>query len=225
MYWHSLYRHLNNSTTDENTPAFYHNMQLKPNTPLGRRRFFQTMLPDKLRLKSRYSFSRGYCSSKDAREFTHLDKKGKARMVDVSGKTITKRVAVASGQVYLGAKVFEAVRKSEVGKGNALEVARLAGINAAKQTCYLIPLCHNIPLSKVSIDFEMDEQKHCVTVVARVSSMGPTGVEMEALTAVALSALTIYDMCKSISHLIEIGNIKLIKKTGGKSNFLHEEIS
>jgi len=220
-----LHKYLNNITTNEDFPAFYYNMQLVPSMPLARRRFLQAAFPDMLRLKTKYSFSRGYCSSKDAAEFTHLDRKGKARMVDVSGKTITKRVAVASGQVYLGANVFEAVRERKVGKGNALEVARLAGINAAKQTCYLIPLCHNIPLSNVSIDFEMDEQNYCVTVIAKVSSTGQTGVEMEALAAVALSALTIYDMCKSISHRIEIGNIKLMKKTGGKSNFLHEEIS
>ena len=166
-----------------------------------------------------YSFSRGYCSDAFNGNLTHLDKEGKAKMVDVSAKRKTKREAVAMCKVHLGEKVFEAIRKSELKKGNALDVARIAGINGAKQTSFLIPLCHNIPLSSVSVDFEMDEKEHCVTVTGKASSLGQTGVEMEALTAVTISALTIYDMCKSISHQISIENIKLVKKTGGKSDF------
>lgn len=166
-----------------------------------------------------YSLSRGFCSGKSTVELTHLDKDGKATMVDVSGKEMTKREAVAKCRVYLGEKVFNAIRNNETRKGNALEIARIAGINGAKQTSFLIPLCHNIPLSNVSVDFEMDEEQHFVTVTGKASCIGRTGVEMEALMAVTLSALTIYDMCKSISHEMIIGDVKLMKKLGGKSDF------
>lgn len=162
---------------------------------------------------------RGFCSDRFPSKLTHLDDEGKARMVDVGGKSQTKREAVAKCQVRLGARVFEAIRKSEIRKGNALEVARIAGINAAKQTSFLIPLCHNIPLSSVSVDFEMDEPRHTVTVIGKASSLGQTGVEMEALVAVTLAALTIYDMCKAISHHIVIDDVKLVSKVGGKSDF------
>ncbi len=148
---------------------------------------------------------------------THLSKDGKANMVDVGAKEITSRTAVASGKVILGPKVFKAIMDSELKKGNALDVARIAGIMAAKQTASLIPLCHNIPLSKVSIDFRMDAGSKCLDIIGTVSTVGKTGVEMEALTAVAVSALTVYDMCKALSHDIVIQDIRLERKTGGKS--------
>eukprot|EP00794_Sanderia_malayensis_P017674 gene17674-19436_t len=150
-------------------------------------------------------------------KLTHLSKDGKANMVDVGAKAITRRTAVASATVVLGPIVYKAVVDSELKKGNALDVARIAGIMAAKQTASLIPLCHNIPVSKVSVDFGMDAKTYCVNVSAIVSTVGQTGVEMEALTAVSVSALTIYDMCKALSHDIVIKDIKLDKKAGGKS--------
>ena len=207
-----------NATTTKDT-TFGNYMRVNSNTFTNSHHHVMYDGIRRLNTMARYLFARGYCTSRSA-ELSHLDKDGKAKMVDVSAKAVSKREAVAACQVHLGKEVFEAVRKSEVRKGNALEVARLAGINAAKQTCFLIPLCHNIPISSVSIDFAMDEEQHCVSVVGKVSSTGQTGVEMEALTAVVVSALTIYDMCKSISHHITIGGVKLVKKTGGKSNFL-----
>ena len=204
-------------------PGVAYRMFINPSMPLEGNGSYHLIFRGIGSLNHKVRSSRGYCSGKFPAEFTHLDRKGKAKMVDVSGKMITKREAVATCQVHLGEKVFDAVKKSEVKKGNVFEVARLAGINAAKQTCFLIPLCHNILLSSVSVDFEMDENQHCVTVVAKVTSTGQTGVEMEALTTVTLSALTIYDMCKSLSHHMTIGNVKLMKKTGGKSSFLYED--
>lgn len=155
-------------------------------------------------------------NSTDAK-LTHITEDGKATMVDVGPKDVTSRTAVASGKVTLGPVVFKAVKENELKKGSALDVARIAGIMAAKQTSLLIPLCHNIPLTKISVDFELDAENCTLGIVAMVSTVGRTGVEMEALTAVSVSALTVYDMCKALSHDLVIKDIRLDKKRGGKS--------
>lgn len=164
-----------------------------------------------------YFAMRTFCTATDRNELTHLGKDGKAEMVDVGEKEITKRKAVAMCEVHLEKKTFEAVKKSEIKKGNVLDVARIAGIMASKETSTLIPLCHNIPLNKVSIDFEMDEERNVIIIKGEASCSARTGVEMEALMAVSITALTIYDMCKSLSHEITIENIRLETKSGGKS--------
>ena len=164
-----------------------------------------------------YFGMRTFCTQTNRNELTHLRKDGKANMVDVGEKEITKRKAVAKCDVHLEKETFEAVHNSEIKKGSVLDVARIAGIMASKQTSVLIPLCHNIPLNKVSVDFEMDTERNVISIKGEASSIGRTGVEMEALMAVSITALTIYDMCKSLSHEITIRNIRLETKTGGKS--------
>ncbi len=152
-----------------------------------------------------------------AEGFTHLDEAGKADMVDVTDKAVTERTAVAEGMIRMPAEVFKALYEGKVPKGDVFATARIAGIMAAKQTSGLIPLCHPLMLSKVSVDFEKDE-KECAVIcrcMARLS--GKTGVEMEALTGVSVALLTIYDMCKALSKTMEITDIHLVKKTGGKS--------
>lgn len=146
---------------------------------------------------------------------THLDAAGAARMVDVGDKDATHRVAVAGGRIAMSAEAAKAIREGSAQKGDVLAVARVAGIMAAKRTSELIPLCHPLPLSKVAIDLVPDEAG--VTVTATCSCTGPTGVEMEALTAASVALLTIYDMAKAIDKAIVIGDIRLISKTGGKS--------
>ncbi len=152
-----------------------------------------------------------------AGRFTHLDSQGRATMVDVSGKAATVREAVASGFVSLGREVMEMILSGTVPKGDVLAAARIAGIMAAKKVDGLIPLCHPLPLHSVSIDFELDEARSGIEIRAKVKTKGVTGVEMEAMTAVSVAALTIYDMCKSITKGIEIGPIRLEYKSGGKS--------
>eukprot|EP00795_Rhopilema_esculentum_P013525 gene13525-4407_t len=173
--------------------------------------------------ESKFVSSRNFCSSSSEKELTHLRKDGKANMVDVSDKAVTKRTAIAKCEVYLGKTVFEAVQKSEIKKGNVLDIARIAGIMGAKQTSSLIPLCHNIPLSKVSVDFEMNPKKYSVIITGSALCVGQTGVEMESLMAVSVSALTVYDMCKSISHDVTIEKIELVAKTGGKSKYFAKQ--
>ena len=149
-------------------------------------------------------------------ELTHLDKEGKAQMVDISQKTATERVAVASGLITMASKTLQKIRENALKKGDALAVARIAGILAAKQTDQLIPLCHSLPLSSVSVDFEeMSDQSIKITAIAK--TFYQTGVEMEALTAVSVAALTIYDMAKAIDKHMSIGEIRLEHKEGGKS--------
>jgi len=150
---------------------------------------------------------------------THTDQSGKATMVDVSDKTSTHRVAVASGRVILGETAFNLVQSNASKKGDVLAVARIAGIMAAKSTANLIPLCHNIPLSKVRVDFTLDDGEFAVNILAEARTTGVTGVEMEALTAVSVAALTVYDMCKAVTHDIAITDVKLDMKTGGKSDY------
>ena len=150
-------------------------------------------------------------------EFTHLDEKGQARMVDIGGKPETRRVARARGTVLLSAEVYHAIVAGGIEKGDVLGVARVAGIMAAKQTGMLIPLCHPLRISSVEIAFRLDESASAIEIEAEVRCTGPTGVEMEALTAVSVAALTIYDMCKALDRAIQITGIELLHKSGGKS--------
>lgn len=138
-------------------------------------------------------------------------------MVDVSGKADTLRTAVAVGSVSLGREAFERVRDNTVRKGDVLSIAQIAGIMGAKETPRLIPLCHQVQIQGVDVDLTLDEETNAVSIRAFAKSLGPTGVEMEALTAVSVAALTIYDMCKSITKDIRIEDIHLLAKTGGAS--------
>ena len=156
-------------------------------------------------------------------ELSHLDERGRARMVDVSGKNSSSRSALAQGRVELGEEAFTALIENGASKGDALSVAQVAGILAAKKTGELIPLCHPLPLSHVGVDFELLHDERAVRVIARVSCEGATGVEMEALTAVSLAALTIYDMLKALDKNIRITGIELLEKTGGKSGHWKRE--
>ena len=148
-------------------------------------------------------------------ELTHLDEHGKARMVDISAKASTRRAATAQAVVTLLPETLHKIRQNELTKGDALGVARIAGILAAKRVDELIPLCHSLPLSDVSVDFEFSEGQILITTSATTTA--PTGVEMEALTAATVAALTIYDMAKAADKRISIGNVHLVSKTGGKS--------
>jgi cyclic pyranopterin phosphate synthase len=151
------------------------------------------------------------------KELSHMDEQGRPKMVDVSGKADTERIAVAKGLVKVQAATLERIKQGRVEKGDVLAVAQLAGISAAKQTSHLIPLCHPILIDEVKLDFALDEKNSAVAITAAVRSTGKTGVEMEALTAVAVAALTIYDMVKSIDRGARIEDIRLVKKSGGKS--------
>ncbi|MDR2569931.1 MAG: cyclic pyranopterin monophosphate synthase MoaC [Oscillospiraceae bacterium] len=148
-------------------------------------------------------------------EFTHFNSEGRARMVDVSDKQATTRTAVAGGTVYFNEETFELVMRGEMKKGDVLAVAQVAGIMAAKKAADLVPMCHPIVISGVDISFTPDENRHAINITAMVRCKGETGVEMEALTAVSVAALTIYDMCKATQKDILISNIRLLQKTGG----------
>jgi cyclic pyranopterin phosphate synthase len=150
-------------------------------------------------------------------DLTHLDENGAARMVDVSGKDTTEREAVAEALIQLSAEAFEAVAAGDAPKGDVLAAARIAGIMAAKKTADLIPLCHSLPLSKAEVAFEMLADKHAIKISATVKTVARTGVEMEALTAASIAALTIYDMTKAIDKAAVIEGVRLISKSGGKS--------
>jgi len=149
--------------------------------------------------------------------FSHFNDDGYAKMVDVSFKDSTVREAVAGGSVVFNKETFELVVNGEVGKGDVLAVAQVAGVMAAKRTSDLIPMCHPVMITGVDILFNPDAGRSTIDITASVRSKGETGVEMEALTAVTAAALTIYDMCKAVQKDIEITNIRLLKKTGGKS--------
>jgi cyclic pyranopterin monophosphate synthase len=152
--------------------------------------------------------------------FTHLDQQGAAHMVDVSDKATTQRTAVATGFIQLQPATLALLRDDAMPKGDVLATARIAGIMAAKQTSSLIPLCHPLPLTKVSVDLKLvDEPVAGVYIEATCCTIGPTGVEMEALTAVSIAGLALYDMCKAVDHQMMIEAIQLIKKTGGKRDF------
>ena len=150
-------------------------------------------------------------------ELTHLDARGHAAMVDVSEKAVTVRTAVAEGEVRMLPSTLAALRDGTTPKGDVLAAARIAGIMAAKKTPELIPLCHTLLLSKVAVDFELDPAESRVLIRALVRCQGQTGVEMEALTAVSVAALTIYDMAKALDKGMVIGAIRLMEKQGGKS--------
>ena len=150
-------------------------------------------------------------------KLTHLDESGAARMVDVSDKNITTREALAEGTVRMEAATLALILKGEAKKGDVLAAARLAGIMAAKKTHELIPLCHPLMITKAEVQFAPDEAQSLITVTARVKVDGKTGVEMEALTAVSVACLTIYDMCKAVDRGMRITDIRLREKSGGKS--------
>jgi len=157
-------------------------------------------------------------------KLSHFDAEGRAVMVDVSSKEPTERVAVARGEVRMRPETLARILDRTLEKGDVLATARLAGIMAAKKTPELIPLCHPLLLSAVTVDFVPDRAQSLIAVEARVRLTGQTGVEMEALTAVSVAALTIYDMCKAIDRVMEIGRIRLVEKHGGKSgSFTREE--
>jgi cyclic pyranopterin phosphate synthase len=158
-----------------------------------------------------------------AKELTHMDKQGRPRMVDISGKPDSEREAAAKGIVRMQASTLQLIKRGGTAKGDVLSVAQLAGIMAAKQTSSLIPLCHPILIGEVKVEFSFDEANSAVEITATVKSTGKTGVEMEALTATVITALTIYDMCKAVDRGIRIENIRLVKKTGGKSGSIHLE--
>jgi cyclic pyranopterin phosphate synthase len=156
-------------------------------------------------------------------ELTHIDASGRPSMVDVSQKPDTARQAVAKGTVSMQASTFERVKQGKIAKGDVLTVAQLAGIMAAKQTPHVIPLCHPVLIGNVQVEFNLDETTSSVGITATARSTGKTGVEMEALTAVAVAALTIYDMCKAIDRGMKIENIRLASKSGGKSGAIELE--
>jgi cyclic pyranopterin phosphate synthase len=151
------------------------------------------------------------------KKLTHIDKQGRPRMVDVSSKPATERRAVAKGLVRMKAETLEQIKQGQTKKGEVLTTAQLAGIMAAKKTPELIPLCHPIPIDEVAVDFKLDEKNSAVEITSTARSTGKTGVEMEAMTATAVAALTIYDMCKGIDRGMKIENIRLVYKSGGKS--------
>lgn len=153
--------------------------------------------------------------------FTHLDQNGNAVMVDVSGKARTCRTAEAAGEIKVNTEIIRQIKNIDNKKGDVIATARIAGIMAAKNTSALIPLCHPLMLSKCSIDITVDEQQELIRAVSKVKIEGKTGVEMEALTAVSVSLLTIYDMCKAVDKGMVISGIRLLEKTGGKSGDYH----
>lgn len=146
-------------------------------------------------------------------KLTHINRKGEAAMVDVSAKSPVRREAVAEGRILLAPATLALIQNNQVKKGDVLSISRIAGIQAAKQTQHLIPLCHQIPLSKVQIDFEL--RPKAIHITATAITVAPTGVEMESLTAVSIAALTIYDMCKAVDKKMRIEGIKLLRKTKG----------
>lgn len=150
-------------------------------------------------------------------ELTHFDQQGQAHMVDVSAKVATSRVAVAQGRIVMQPATLALIAQGRAGKGDVLGVARIAAIQGAKRTSDLIPLCHPLALSKVSVEFELDEAASAVVCRVTAQTVGPTGVEMEALTAVQVGLLTIYDMCKAADRGMVITDVGLLEKQGGKS--------
>ena len=154
-------------------------------------------------------------------ELTHLDERGQARMVDVGDKDVSRRTAVASGELHMSESTRARVLAGEMPKGGVVEVARIAGIQAAKKTADLIPMCHPLPLSRVDVEIEPHDTG--LRATAEVRTDGRTGVEMEALTAVSVALLTLYDMCKAVDKSMQMGNIRLESKTGGRSGDWHRD--
>ncbi len=154
---------------------------------------------------------------------THIDENGRPRMVNVGEKADTKRIAVAKGSIYMYPETLKRVREGSIVKGDVLSVAQTAGIMAAKNTASNIPMCHNIFITGVDMNFEIDEDKSAIHIEAQASTIGKTGIEMESLNAVAIAALTIYDMCKAIDRGMHITDIRLVRKEGGKSGVFTAE--
>ncbi len=152
-----------------------------------------------------------------ANKLTHLDEQGHARMVDVGQKPDTERIAVARGEIHMKKETLDLIRAGQIKKGDVLTVAQIAGITASKRTSELIPLCHPLPLTKIDVDLTMDESLPGVVITATAKTVGKTGVEMEALTAVSIAALTVYDMAKAAEKTMRIQNIRLLEKHGGQS--------
>jgi len=150
-------------------------------------------------------------------ELSHVDSQGRARMVDVTDKAVTVREAVAAGEVHMRPETLSLIQEGAMPKGDVLATARIAGIMAAKRTPDLIPLCHPLAITAVTVDLEPDAARSVVNIRSRVRCTGVTGVEMEALTAVAVAALTVYDMCKAVDRGMRIENIRLLRKSGGRS--------
>ena len=148
---------------------------------------------------------------------THLNDRGEAHMVDIGGKAETHRVAVAEGRLYMTAATLEALQTGDLRKGDALGTARIAGIMAAKRTAELVPLCHSLPLSHVEVRFQLEPDGPAVHCEVQAETRGPTGVEMEALTAVQMALLTVYDMCKALDRGMSMEGIRLTRKSGGRS--------
>lgn len=184
---------------------------------------FCTLMKTKMNV---YPHSVRLCHSKSSSDqnsveaqLTHTDAQGRASMVDIGGKAATQRTATATATVILGPTAFRLLRNNQLAKGDALAVAQLSGIMASKQTSALIPLCHPLPLDHTSVTFDLDESRDAAVITATCRTTGRTGVEMEALTAASVAALTVYDMCKAVSHDITITDIKLVSKMGGKRDF------
>jgi cyclic pyranopterin phosphate synthase len=151
------------------------------------------------------------------KRLTHVDERGRARMVDVGAKPATARAAIAHGRVHMSRAALDAVRAGTLAKGDVLTVARLAGIQAAKRTADLVPLCHALPLDHVAVEARLDARRSCIVIEARVACRGATGVEMEAIVAVCVAAATVYDMCKAVDRGMRIEGIELVEKSGGRS--------
>ena len=157
-------------------------------------------------------------------KLSHLDKDGSANMVDISEKNITTRAAYASCVVFLSEKAYQLVKKNQIEKGNVLNIAKIAAISASKKTHDLIPLCHQIPLSKVDVEFILNDEKNTIKIQSTALTDWKTGVEMEALTAVSIASLTIYDMCKAVDREMKISDIQLNYKSGGKSGVFKKKV-
>jgi len=156
-------------------------------------------------------------------ELTHINEQGRARMVDVSEKEDTVRIAVACGSIYMKAETLERIRDGQIKKGDVLSVAQVGGIMGAKSTPHIIPMCHPILISGCDISFNLDFEKNKIDIEATAKTTGKTGIEMEALTAASIAALTIYDMCKAIDREMVIKDIMLLKKSGGKSGVFERD--
>ena len=156
-------------------------------------------------------------------ELTHFNSQGRARMVDVTEKAVTCRTAAARGEVHMSRETFEKIKEGSIQKGDVLAVAQVAGIQAAKHTWELIPMCHPLPLTGIDLSFALLEDPCRVEITAQVTCSGVTGVEMEALTAVSTAALTVYDMCKAVQKDMRIEHIRLLSKSGGKGGDYHLE--
>ena len=166
---------------------------------------------------------RRHCLEVRVAELTHFDERGRARMVDVSGKPDTEREAIAKGEVTMQPATLAMISEGRMAKGDVLAVAQVAGIMGAKKTSDIIPMCHPLPLTSVGLAFDLDAEHSRVLITATAKTTGKTGVEMEALTAVAVAALTIYDMCKAVDRAMRLGNIRLVRKSGGKSGTIELE--